>query len=180
MSVATLVAAAATAACIAGASASPPSPAPACQCDAGDYWCSSSGTLRVNYNCSGQQMGVGLWDRIINEDQPTDTDCRGVLKHCLQQPATAANRTCDDECYSWAWVKDVGDCADDDDSQTLCVSLAQEWCVTHRCGSADPWEGNGCASTCGLKFMQEGDESFVDFTNCMSKCTPTKVSPWGR
>ena len=158
---------------IAGASAA------ACQCDAGDYWCSRSGSLRVNYNCSGQKTGIALWNKIVNEDQPSLTDCTSVYEHCLQQPPTAANLTCDDECYAWAWVQDVGDCADDDDTQTLCVSLAQEWCVTNHCGSPNPWEGNGCANTCGENFMQRGNESFVDFTNCMSKCTPTKVSPWG-
>ena len=165
----------------AGAATSVVAAGATCQCDAGDYWCSRDDTLRVNFNCSGQNSTIGLWDKIQNEDDPTPEDCANIESRCLQQPATASNATCDDECYRWAWVKDVGDCADDDDSQTFCVSLAQEWCVAHKCGAKNPWDSNKCAHVCSEQFMdvREDEINFIDYSNCMRKCTPAKSSPWG-
>ena len=150
-----------------------------CQCDAGDYWCSKSNVLRVNYNCSSTKREKFIYNKILMaDDGPTTEQCNSMMNTCIQQPPTASNHTCDDSCYNFCWIQDVGDCADDDDSQTLCVSLCQDWCVRHRCGTTTVWSNNMCERDCSNKYMnvvKKDDINFVDYTNCMAECTPVPV-----
>jgi hypothetical protein len=147
-----------------------------CQCDDGDFWCSDTNVLKTNYNCSIQQS---IYNTILNSDEgPTTKQCQAMAQDCIQQPAPITNQTCSNDCYNFCWIQDVGDCADDDDSQTLCVSLCQDWCVRDKCGARTPWSNNQCEHACAAKYMdvQEADISFVDYTECMAnKCTTTPV-----
>tara|TARA_B110000208_G_C11470783_1_gene322061 strand:- start:61 stop:588 length:528 start_codon:yes stop_codon:yes gene_type:complete len=154
-----------------------------CRCDAGDYWCSTTDKLRINLNCSGSTKGHGLWETLINlDDGPTQKICKEMIETCEIMPQPAPNRTCDDSCYDFCWIQDVGDCADDDDSQTLCVSACNQWCVAKHCNVTTPVHGSFCAKDCSLKFMEVDvkDINFISFANCMSNCTTTPVSPWGQ
>ena len=116
---------------------------------------------------------------LMADDGPTTELCNSMMNTCIQQPPTASNHTCDDSCYNFCWIQDVGDCADDDNSQTLCVSLqCQDWCVRDRCGSTTVWSNNMCEHDCSNKYMnvvEKDDINFVDYTNCMAECTPVPV-----
>lgn len=149
-----------------------------CQCDAGDYWCSKSDVLRVNFNCSSTSEQKSIYNTISSSDDgPTTEQCKSMMDKCIQQPQTATDLTCDDTCYKFCWVQDVGDCSDDDDSQTLCVSLCQDWCVRKRCETKTTWSDNNCESVCSKKFMEvkEDDINFVDYTNCLAECSTVPV-----
>ena len=32
---------------------------------------------------------------------------------------------------------------------------------------------------CGHRHMEQKEINFIDYSNCMAKCTPVPVSPWG-
>jgi hypothetical protein len=173
-----VMAAAAVAAGVGRVSAVPsPAPAPSggsCVCDAGDYWCAVDGHLRRNFNCSGSPDGHALWDKL--NDDPTDTDCLALATICeAQPPAKPSNASCDDDCYDFCWLTDVGDCADMDDEQTFCVSMCQDYCLAARCGARPLLT---CEASCGGQFMSD-DINFVDYSMCVAaNCTAVPIGPY--
>merc|ERR1712216_155896 len=92
------------------------------------------------------------------------------------QPST--NSTCDDSCYDFCWRQDVGDCADDDDVQAFCVGQCMFFCVNENCRDRPmPW--TRCQQHCNAEHMHRSNPNFIDYSNCMAKCTPVPVSPYG-
>lgn len=65
--------------------------------------------LRRNYNCSASENGTALWTRLSSADQPSKSDCASLQHECqVQPPPLTTNVTCDDSCYDFCWVTDVG------------------------------------------------------------------------
>lgn len=144
-----------------------------------DRRCSSDGYLKVTYNCSGTSEGKLAWKNVTDAESNDDSPDCSLLQACVQQPAAEAlqDKECSDGCYDFCWKQDVGDCADDDDSQIFCVYECMQWCTSERkCGGYDrKW--SDCEMKCGSSFMQDGKENFVDYTMCMADCSP--VPPYG-
>ena len=151
-----------------------------CQCEAGDFWCSTQDILRTNFNCSGSKKTIHLYNAISNVDQPTRKECELMEQECIMMPKPAENGTCDNSCFDFCWKTDVGDCADDDDSQILCVSNCQQWCVANRCNQPTPFTNSECYRKCSKKSMEVDDDdiNFIDFSNCVNECTTTPVGPY--
>jgi predicted GH43/DUF377 family glycosyl hydrolase len=158
-----------------------------CVADAGDYWVSDDGYLRRNYNCSGTASARNIWKILNNEGKHaiaqyvhSNDACTKIKSECiLQPPQFIQNSSCDDSCYDFCWKKDVGDCADFDDEQSLCVSLCQDYCVATRCGSRSL---STCERSCGDRYMVDRGPYSIDFVNyalCISvNCTTVPVSPY--
>merc|ERR1712166_917035 len=150
-----------------------------CPCD-WDFWCSTDDMLRHQFNCSGSQAGRMLWNNITNEDVPTEEQCKAMTSVCDGNQgahgATMQNTTCDDSCYDFCWIKDVGDCADMDDSQIYCVGECMSYCTKTHC-EQKPAVWSQCQTSCINKFMLRDtkDINFVDFSMCMSTCTSVPI-----
>ena len=152
-----------------------------CECDAGDYWCATDGFLRWTLNCSASDEAQASWKAVVNADTPTTAQCEAVTMLCDGQAGAHGtplkNATCDDSCYDWCWRKPAGDCADDDDSQMYCVGSCMAYCVSNQCEQPMVW--SPCQESCAKAHMEAVPPVFIDYSNCMAKCTPVPVSPWG-
>ena len=150
-----------------------------CQCEYGDLWCASNGYLNVTFNCSGTPEGKALWKTITDQEMNDATDkesCEKLQQVCVSQPQLKANDTCVRGCHNWCWIQDVGDCADDDDSQIFCVHECMKYCTTERrCGDAGPETWTPCEKQCGENFMESNDINFIEYSMCMADCTPVPI-----
>merc|ERR1711998_361263 len=119
--------------------------------------------LRYQYNCSGTTLAKAVWSNISNADTPTEAMCQDMRKECDGKVgahgSAVHNQTCDDDCYSYCWKKDVGDCADMDDEQIFCVAQCMQYCVNTNCYKTKPsW--STCQATCNTKHMQVSSVNF--------------------
>ena len=150
-----------------------------CQCEQGSYWCASDDTLKFTYNCSGTENTKSVWSKIKGEDA-TQALCTAMKELC--DPKNGAhglplhNKACDSNCYDQCWRKDVGDCSDDDDNQIFCVGQCMAFCSANKCGQPKQW--SPCQERCNRAHMELQPVNFIDYANCMAKCSSVPVSPW--
>ena len=52
------------------------------------------------------------------------------------------------------------------------------YCAAERCHQPKK-EWSTCQQKCNAAHMQVADVNFIDYANCMARCSPVPVSPWG-